>query len=91
VLRSSGREILIVSSGAIVSGIRKLGLKEYLKASCETGCRGGRPEPAHVGIRKIVERVDVKVAQILLTHQDLADRRRFLNARHTLAALIGSA
>ena len=30
----------------------------------------------------------IKVAQILLTHQDLADRRRFLNARHTLAALI---
>ena len=31
-LRSSGREVLIVSSGAIVSGIRKLGLKEYPKS-----------------------------------------------------------
>jgi glutamate 5-kinase len=38
---------------------------------------------------KSFERLDVKVAQILLTHHDLADRRRFLNARHTLSALIG--
>ena len=38
---------------------------------------------------KAFERLGVKVAQIFLTHQDLADRRRFLNARHTLTALIG--
>ena len=37
---------------------------------------------------KSFERLGIKVAQILLTHQDLTDRRRFLNARHTLTALI---
>ena len=54
-LRSGGREVLIVSSGAIVSGIKKLGLKEYPKEPPrKTGGRGGRPKPTHVGIRKIV-------------------------------------
>ncbi|HSN04408.1 MAG TPA: glutamate 5-kinase, partial [Nitrospira sp.] len=38
---------------------------------------------------KAFERLHIQVAQILLTHQDLADRRRFLNARYTLTALIG--
>jgi len=38
---------------------------------------------------KSFEPLDIQVAQILLTHHDLADRRRFLNARHTLSALIG--
>ena len=88
-LRSGGREVLIVSSGAIVSGIKKLSLKEYPKSLPV------KQAAAAVGqswlmwaYEKSFERLGLKVAQILLTHQDLADRRRFLNARHTLAALI---
>jgi glutamate 5-kinase len=38
---------------------------------------------------KAFERTGEKVAQVLLTHQDLADRRRFLNSRHTLTTLLG--
>ncbi|BCA56225.1 Glutamate 5-kinase [Nitrospira sp. KM1] len=89
-VQSGGREILVVSSGAIVSGIKKLGLKAYPKSLPI------KQAAAAVGQSRLMwayersfERLDVKVAQILLTHHDLADRRRFLNARHTLAALIG--
>src|SRR5678809_1419244 len=90
VLRSSGREILIVSSGAIVSGIKKLGLKEYPKSlPVKQAAAAVGQSRLMWAYEKSFERVNVKVAQILLTHQDLADRRRFLNARHTLNALIG--
>jgi glutamate 5-kinase len=89
-LRSAGRQILLVSSGAIVSGIKKLGLKEYPKilpvkqAAAAVG-------QSHLmwAYEKSFERCGAKVAQILLTHHDLTDRRRFLNARHTLTTLLG--
>ncbi len=89
-LRISRREVLIVSSGAIVSGIQKLGLKEYPKTLPV------KQAAAAVGQSRLMwayekgfERLGIQVAQVLLTHQDLADRRRFLNARYTLTALIG--
>lgn len=88
-LRTGGREVLVVSSGAIVSGIKKLQLKEYPKnlpvkqAAAAVG--QGQLMWAY---EKAFERLNLQVAQILLTHQDLADRRRFLNARYTLTALI---
>ncbi len=89
-LRSSGREVLIVSSGAIVSGIKKLGLREYPKSlPVKQAAAAVGQSRLMWAYEKSFERLDVKVAQILLTHHDLADRRRFLNARHTLAALIG--
>lgn len=88
-LRSSGREVLIVSSGAIVSGIKKLGLKEYPKSlPVKQAAAAVGQSRLMWAYEKSFERLGLKVAQILLTHQDLADRRRFLNARHTLAALI---
>jgi len=88
-LRSSGREVLIVSSGAIVSGIKKLGLKEYPKSlPVKQAAAAVGQSRLMWAYEKSFERLDVKVAQILLTHHDLADRRRFLNARHTLSALI---
>ena len=86
----AGRELLVVSSGAIVSGIKKLGLRDYPKSL------PAKQAAAAVGqsrlmwaYEKAFEGLGLKVAQILLTHQDLADRRRFLNARHTLQTLIG--
>jgi glutamate 5-kinase len=88
-LRSSGREVLIVSSGAIISGIKKLALKEYPKSlPVKQAAAAVGQSRLMWAYEKSFDRVGVKVAQILLTHQDLADRRRFLNARHTLAALI---
>ncbi len=89
-LRSGGREVLIVSSGAIVSGIKKLELKEYPKSlPVKQAAAAVGQSRLMWAYEKSFERLGVKVAQILLTHHDLADRRRFLNARHTLAGLIG--
>jgi glutamate 5-kinase len=89
-LRSGGREVLIVSSGAIVSGIKKLGLKEHPKSlPVKQAAAAVGQSRLMWAYEKSFERLNVKVAQILLTHHDLADRRRFLNARHTLSALIG--
>jgi glutamate 5-kinase len=88
-IRSEGREVLVVSSGAIVSGIKKLSLKEYPKSlPVKQAAAAVGQSRLMWAYEKSFERLDIKVAQILLTHQDLADRRRFLNARHTLAALI---
>lgn len=89
VLQSKGHELLIVSSGAIVSGIRKLGLTAYPKnLPVKQAAAAVGQSRLMWAYEKSFERLGVKVAQILLTHQDLADRRRFLNARHTLTALI---
>lgn len=89
-LRTQGREILIVSSGAIVSGIRKLQLKDYPKNLPVKQAAAAVGQSRLIwAYEKAFERLSIQVAQILLTHHDLADRRRFLNARHTLSALIG--
>ena len=88
-LRSSNRELLIVSSGAIISGIKKLALKDYPKSlPIKQAAAAVGQSRLMWAYEKSFERLGLRVAQILLTHQDLADRRRFLNARHTLAALI---
>jgi glutamate 5-kinase len=85
-----GREILVVSSGAIVSGIKKLELREYPKSlPVKQAAAAVGQSRLMWAYEKAFERLGLKVAQILLTHQDLADRRRFLNARHTLQTLIG--
>ncbi|HEV8540345.1 MAG TPA: glutamate 5-kinase [Nitrospiraceae bacterium] len=89
VVRKSGREVLLVSSGAIVSGIQKLGLKDYPKSlPLKQAAAAVGQSRLMWAYEKAFERVGQKAAQILLTHQDLTDRRRFLNARHTLTALL---
>jgi glutamate 5-kinase len=89
-LRAEGREIVVVSSGAIVSGIKKLQLKEYPKSlPVKQAAAAVGQSRLMWAYEKAFERLGIQVAQVLLTHQDLADRRRFLNARHTLTALIG--
>lgn len=89
-LRAGGREVLIVSSGAIVSGIKKLQLKEYPKSLPIKQAAAAIGQSRLIwAYEKAFEPLGIHVAQILLTHEDLADRRRFLNARYTLTALIG--
>src|SRR2546428_1027391 len=88
-LKAQGREIVMVSSGAIVCGIEKRGLPEYPKSL------PGKQAAAGVGQSRVMweyekacVKVDQKVAQVLLTREDLANRARFLNSRHTLTALL---
>lgn len=88
-LKASGRDVLVVSSGAIVSGIQKLGLTAYPKSLPEKQAAAAVGQSRLMwAYEKAFEALGQKVAQVLLTHQDLADRKRFMNARHTLAALI---
>ncbi|MEA5113241.1 MAG: glutamate 5-kinase [Geobacteraceae bacterium] len=85
----SGREVIIVSSGAIAAGISELGLHERPKTIPQ------KQATAAVGQSRLMQeyehafsRYDIKVAQVLLTGDDLANRLRFLNARATLDALL---
>jgi len=88
-LQKSGREVLLVSSGAIVSGIQKLGLAAYPKnLPMKQAAAAVGQSRLMWAYEKAFERLGGSVAQILLTHEDLADRRRFLNARHTLTTLL---
>ncbi|HXI09829.1 MAG TPA: glutamate 5-kinase [Thermodesulfobacteriota bacterium] len=87
-LRSSGVEAAVVSSGAIALGIKKLGLKTRPSTIPE------RQAVAAVGQGALMSLYDAafnncgeRAAQVLLTHDDLGNRKRFLNARNTLSTL----
>lgn len=88
-LQQSGVELVLVSSGAVAEGMVRMGLK-------------ARPDAVHelqacaaIGQMGLVQAYEshfrdhgVRTAQILLTHDDLSDRQRYLNARNTLRTLI---
>ena len=88
-LKQSGVEVVLVSSGAVAAGMARLGWlqrpdsMELLQAA------------AAVGQTKLVQTYEqmfqtsgLHTAQILLTHDDLSDRKRYLNARNTIRALL---
>jgi glutamate 5-kinase len=89
-LRGSGKEIALVSSGAIAEGMQRLGwvvrpmAMHELQAAAAVGQMG-----LVQAYEAAFSRFGLHTAQILLTHEDLADRRRYLNARSTLFTLIG--
>ena len=88
-LKAQDREILMVSSGAIACGIEKLGLKEYPKSlPLKQAAAAVGQSRLMWAYEKAFEKVGLKVAQVLLTRDDLTNRPRFLNARHTLTALL---
>ncbi|MSQ80635.1 MAG: glutamate 5-kinase [Candidatus Methylopumilus sp.] len=88
-LIKEGKEIVLVSSGAVAEGMQRLGWKarptliNELQAAAAIG---------QMGLMQIYEKNfsqhALKAAQILLTHDDLADRKRYLNARSTLNTLL---
>jgi glutamate 5-kinase len=88
-LRANGKEIVLVSSGAIAEGMQRLGWKQRprtmheLQAAAAVG-QMGLAQAYETCFRKH----DIRTAQILLTHADLADRQRYLNARSTLRSLL---
>lgn len=83
------QEIVLVSSGSIAEGVARLKLSrrptrvDELQAAAAVG-QMGLIRAYESGF----ERFDLLTAQILLTHDDLADRRRYLNARATLSTLL---
>jgi glutamate 5-kinase len=88
-LRSQGKQVVLVSSGAIAQGMQRLGWSKRpthiseLQAAAAVG---------QVGLVQAYETAftahTIATAQILLTHADLADRERYLNARSTLLTLL---
>jgi glutamate 5-kinase len=89
VLRRRGVEILIVSSGAIALGVKRLGLAARphelpaLQAAAAVGQSRLMQQWEHA-----FSVHDLPIGQVLVTHDDLGDRRRFLSARLTLRALL---
>jgi glutamate 5-kinase len=84
-----GREVIMVSSGAIAEGMKRLGWSTRPKAVHELQAA------AAVGQMGLAQMYETKLrtnglgsAQVLLTHADLADRERYLNARSTLLTLL---
>jgi glutamate 5-kinase len=90
VLRESGREVLLVSSGAIAAGMQRLGwtTRPHAMHDLQAAAAVGQMGLAQAYETTFAEH-GLKTAQILLTHEDLADRKRYLNARSTLQALLG--
>src|SRR5436853_5083176 len=88
-LRRRGQRVILVSSGAIALGRRRLGLKHgalRLEES-QAAAAVGQIRLAHA-YKELLEGSDVTVAQVLLTLEDSERRRRYLNARATLESLL---
>ena len=88
-LSTLGKQVVLVSSGAIAEGMQRLGFDKRpsgvheLQACAAVG---------QMGLAQVYETSfrahDLRTAQVLLTHADLADRERYLNARSTLFTLL---
>ena len=88
-LKASGMNFVLVSSGSIGEGVRRLGWRNrprevhQLQAAAAVGQMG-----LVQSYESAFKRYDIVTAQVLLTHADLANRERYLNARSTLRTLL---
>jgi len=89
-LKDRGLEVILVTSGAMAVGMKKIGLTTRPKDT------PGRQAASAVGQAGLImeyehafDRYGLKVAQVLLTSDDLNDRKRYLNSRNTLYSLLG--
>jgi glutamate 5-kinase len=88
-LRARGQKVILVSSGAIALGRRRLGLKPgaLRLEDSQAAAAVGQIRLAHA-YKELLEAREVTVAQVLLTLEDSERRRRYLNARATLESLL---
>jgi glutamate 5-kinase len=88
-MRTQGREVVMVSSGAIAEGMQRLGWTHRPHAMHELQAAAA---VGQMGLAQVYESSfrehGVHTAQVLLTHADMADRQRYLNARSTLLTLL---
>jgi len=88
-LHAAGHEVVLVSSGAIAEGMQRLGWRKRptsvhdLQAAAAVGQMG-----LVQAYESCFRKHDLHSAQVLLTHADLANRERYLNARTTLSTLL---
>lgn len=88
-LHNSGREVILISSGAVAAGKKKLNYKDERELSIKE-----KQALAAIGQSQLMHDYDEafgkynkNIAQILLTHSDLASRKRYLNVRNTILSL----
>jgi glutamate 5-kinase len=88
-LAAQGREMIMVSSGAVAEGMKRLGWSARPKElhELQAAAAVGQMGLAQIYESKLREH-GMGSAQVLLTHADLADRERYLNARSTLLTLL---
>lgn len=88
-LRQAGMEIMLVSSGAVAEGMARLGWKERPHALHELQAAAAVGQMGLVQAYETeFQKYGLQTAQVLLTHDDLANRKRYLNARSTLRTLL---
>lgn len=88
-LQQQGKQVVLVSSGAVAEGVKRLGFKERPK---QIHLQQAAAAAGQMGLVQAYESCfqqhNVHSAQVLLTHADLSDRTRYLNARSTLTTLL---
>ncbi|HBT32364.1 MAG TPA: glutamate 5-kinase [Pusillimonas sp.] len=88
-LHAQGRELVLVSSGAIAEGMARLGWKTRPHTMHELQAAAAVGQMGLVQAYEVAfARHGIRTAQILLTHEDLANRERYLNARTTIYTLL---
>ena len=88
-VKKMGHEVILVSSGAVAAGMRKLGLKEKPR---DIQLKQAAAAVGQSGLMWAYERCfgefETMVAQVLLTREDISDRKRYINSKNTLLTLL---
>jgi glutamate 5-kinase len=88
-LRARGLEVVLVSSGAVAAGMQRLNFKTRPHALHELQALAAVGQMGLVQLyESLFQKHGIHAAQVLLTHEDLANRERYLNARSTLRTLL---
>ncbi len=88
-LRADGRQVVLVSSGAVGAGMGALGFHTRPRDLADLqACAAVGQSRLMAMYEALFRHYELQVAQVLLTHDDLADHARHLNARNTLLALL---
>jgi glutamate 5-kinase len=89
VQRKAGKEVILVSSGAVGAGMGALGYEKRPTGLADLqACAAVGQSRLMTTYEKLFTRFDLHVAQVLLTHEDLQHHERHLNARNTLVTLL---
>lgn len=88
-LSKSGVEVVLVSSGAVAEGMCRLGISKRPKSLHELQAAAAVGQMGLIqSYESEFQKYDLHTAQILLTHDDLSNRQRYLNARNTVHSLL---
>lgn len=90
-LQNQGKEPVVVSSGAVAAGMARLGRSERPRTIPEKQALAAVGQIRLMALyERLFSRYEKSVAQVLLTHEDLANRQRYINAKHTFQMLLKS-